>query len=115
MKVELELAIVKALDKAPLTIAELQELGALGVRDLMVDHELDYLLAEKILNHVKHEMLRLQAQNQQTPYEEFELDLMSLVHSDPQITKPMNLAETKLRRRVRRLARDELSRRRRQS
>jgi hypothetical protein len=108
-KADLDLAVVKSLDRAPLTFTELKELRDLGVRDLMFDHDLDYVLAEKVLNHVKHECLRLQAQNQQTPIEGFESDFSSLTRSTPTAQKPLNLSESKLRKIIKQVLMEELS------
>ena len=113
-KVDLELAVIKALDRAPLTVIELQELLALNARDLMVDHDLDYVLAERVVEHAKHETLRLQAQNLQTRIDGVDFGFTSLTRTDPVPNKSTHLTEAKLRRLVR-LARGELSRRRRRS
>jgi hypothetical protein len=109
-KANLDLAIVKSLDNAPLTFTELQELSDLGVRDLMSDHDLDYVLADKVLNHVKHERLRLQSQNQQTPIEGFESDFTSLTRSNPIAQKPLYLSERRLRNLIRQMVTEEMSR-----
>ena len=109
-KADLELAVVKSLSGSPLTFVELQELKTLTVRDLMVDHDLDYVLAEKVLTQCKHESLRLQAQNQQTPIDGFESDFTSLTHSSPISQKPDRLSERKLRRIIREMMTEELSR-----
>ena len=108
-KADLDLAIAKSLDRAPLTFTELKELRDLGVRDLMFDHDLDYIFAEKVLNHVKHECLRLQAQNQQTPIEGFDLDFSSLTRSAPITQKPLSLSESKLRKIIKQVLVEELS------
>lgn len=107
-KADLELAIVKSLDRAPLTLTELQELKDLNVRDLMSDHELDYVLAEKVKSHVQHEALRLQAQNQQTPLADFESNFTSLTRSAPTAQRPLKLSEGQVRRLVRQMINEEL-------
>lgn len=108
-KEDLELAIVKCLDGAPLTLTELQELESFTARDLMSDHDLDYLMAEKVTAHVQRESLRLQAQDQHTPIEDFESDFTSLTRSNPITQKPLELSEGSLRKLIRRMVNEELS------
>ena len=108
-KSDLELAVLKSLDRAPLTSIELQELSSMSVRDLMVDYDLDHVLAEKVASHVKYELLRLQAQNQQTPIDGFDSNFTSLTRSNPISQRSGNLTEVRLRRVLRQLIREELS------
>ncbi len=108
-KADLELAIVKSLDRAPLTVTELQEIESLTVRDLMSDHDLDYILAERVLSHAKNESLRLQAQNLQTRIPDLETSYTSLTRSNPIDQKPENLSEGTLRKIIRRIVNEELS------
>lgn len=97
-KEDLELAVVKSLDKAPLTLTEIQELEILTVRDLMSDHDLDYVLAGRVKSHVQNERLRLQAQDQQNPGKDFKSDFTSLTRSNPTAKKAdTKLTESKLR------------------
>jgi len=71
-KADLELGIAKSLSRAPLTIEEVEELENKGIPTLVVDHGLDFLMAETVVNHVKHESQRLTFQNQMTPREKLE-------------------------------------------
>lgn len=97
-KEDLELAVVKSLDRAPLTLTELQELEGLSVRDLMCDHDLDYILAGRVKNHAQNERLRLQTQNQLKPTKDFKSDFTSLTRSNPTAAKAdTKLTEAKLR------------------
>ena len=108
-KIDIDLSIIKALGRAPLTITELYELEALNTRDLMSDHDLDYILAERVTMWVKHEKLRLQAQNQQTPLRDFKSDFTSLTRSNPITQRPPNLSEKKLRKLIRQMVNEESS------
>ena len=108
-KADLELAIVKSLDRAPLNLTELQELEGVNVRDLMSDHDLDYVLAEKVKSHAKHEQLRLQAQSQQSSIDGVKSNLTSLTRSNPVSQRPTKLTEGKLRKLIKRMVNEELS------
>lgn len=106
---DLELAVVKALNGAQLSVDEIDELRDLSVRNLMVDHDLDHLLASKVLQHVQSEDLRMNAQNLETPIEDYEGEGTSLTRSSP-------ISERKIETRasfnslLRRLVSDELVR-----
>ena len=91
-KEDLDLAIVKSLDRAPLTLTQLEDLEGCSVRDLMSEHDLDHLLAGRVMKHVQSERLRLQAQDQQQPTKDFKSDFTSLTRSNPVVKK----ADTKL-------------------
>ena len=105
----MELAVVKALNGELLTVEEIDELRDLTVRDLMVDHDLDHVLADKVLSHVKIEDLRMNAQNLETPIEDYEDDLTTATRTSP-------IAESKINTRssldslLRRLISEELTR-----
>ena len=108
-KADLELAIVKSLDGAPLTLVELQELQDLGERDLMFDHDLDYILADRVLTHMKSENYRMRAQNLQTPIDGYESDATSLTRSFP-INESRRLGKRQLTRLIRNMINEELRR-----
>ena len=65
-KVDLESGIAKALSRAPLTIEELSELDGKGIPTLIVDHDLDSIMAEIVVNHVVAEKKRHVYQDQMT-------------------------------------------------
>jgi hypothetical protein len=104
---DLELAVVKSLSRSPLSPEEVNELRDLTTNDLMSEHGLDYLMAGKVSNHVKHEMLRLQAQSQQTPLDDTDFSFTSLTRSNPITQKPLKLSEAKLRSLVRKMVNEE--------
>jgi hypothetical protein len=104
---DLELAVAKSLSRSPLSPAEVNELRDLSTNDLMSEFGLDYLMAGEVSNHVKHEMLRLQAQNQQTPLDDTDFSFTSLTRSNPISQKPLNLSEAKLRSLVRKMVNEE--------
>jgi len=54
----LEVAIAKCLSQAKLHPSELEEIAALTTEELMSEHELDHLLAEKVRVHVQTEIQR---------------------------------------------------------
>lgn len=89
-KEDLELSVIRALNGAELTVEEIDELRSLTTRELMVDYDLDHVLAEKILNHVKSENLRMNAQNLQTRIEDYEDEETSATRTSP-------ITETKVR------------------
>jgi len=62
----IEVAISKCLSQAKLYPSELQEIQALSMSDLIIDHDLDSVMAEIVVTHVLSEKLRLNAQSQQT-------------------------------------------------
>ena len=80
---DLELAVVKALNGELLTVTEIEELRALTVRGLMVDHDLDHVMADKVMSHVKSEDLRMNAQSLETPIEGYEDELTSATRTNP--------------------------------
>jgi len=86
--VDLELAVIKALNNAPLVVAEVDALKQLSTRDLMVDHGLDYLLADKVVLHTKSEVLRTNAQDLEAPIEDYQFSSTSLTRSFP-IDEPL--------------------------
>jgi hypothetical protein len=63
---KLEVAIAKSLNQAPLLPSELEEIAVISTQELISDHGLDYLLAEKIKVHVKTEYYRQRAQSHMT-------------------------------------------------
>ncbi len=65
-KVDLESGIAKSLSRACLTIQEVEELEGKGIPTLIVDHGLDSVMAEIVVNHVKCERKRLVFQDQLT-------------------------------------------------
>ena len=90
-KKDVELAVVKALSQAPLTVEELLELLELEESDLMINHGCDLYMAEQVIQHIKYEQNRLRAQNLYTPDEETE----NLYPEQPYTrTSPMNEAIT---------------------
>lgn len=62
----LEVAIAKCLSQDKLHPSELDEISTLSTADLMIDHELDHLLAEKVITHVRTEKQRHAYQGQLT-------------------------------------------------
>jgi hypothetical protein len=62
-KVDLDLAVVKAMTRAPLTLDELKTLQEMDTSVLIVEHGLDYMQAEEVMNWAKHESQRLTAQH----------------------------------------------------
>lgn len=65
-KADLESGIAKSLGRGKLNQAELSELEKTTVAELMQDHNLDSIMAEKIMLHVQAEKLRLSYQDQYT-------------------------------------------------
>ncbi len=61
-----EVAISKCLSKTKLMPSELSEVEALSMTDLMIDHDLDSVMAEIVVTHALSEKLRCNAQSQQT-------------------------------------------------
>ena len=62
----LEVAIAKCLSQAKLHPSELEEIAALTTEELMSEHELDHLLAEKVRVHVQTEIQRHSQQGMMT-------------------------------------------------
>ena len=106
-KEDTELAVIKSLARSPLSPEEVTELRDLSTNELMSEFSLDYLMAGNVIDHVKHEMLRLQAQNQQTPLDDTDFSFTSLTRSSPITQKPLKLSEAKLRRLVRKMVDEE--------
>lgn len=63
---KVELVIAKALARAPLHPSEIEELSHKTMSDLMIDHDLDSSLAERVMNHIKLESQRQTYQSHQT-------------------------------------------------
>ena len=82
-KADLEVAIVKSLGGAALSVSEVQELSDLSVRDLMFEHDLDSLMAEQVKKHAMLQQNQQQAQNQYTPLVDFENQPRSLARTWP--------------------------------
>ena len=82
-KADLEVAIVKSLGGANLSISEVQQLSELSVRDLMFEYELDSLMAGQVKKHVMLQQNRQQAQNQYTSLADFENQPRSLTRTWP--------------------------------
>lgn len=62
----LEVAIAKCLSQGKLHPSELEEIAALTTEELMSEHELDHLLAEKVRVHVQTEIQRHSQQGMMT-------------------------------------------------
>jgi len=108
-KADIEVAIVKSLGGARLTLTELQELQDLTERDLMIDHDLDYILATRVRTHMKSENYRMRAQNLQTPIDGYESDATSLTRSFP-INESKRLGKRQITRLIRNMINEELRR-----
>ena len=80
---DLELAVIKALNGAELSVEEIDELRTLTVRDLMAEHDLDYLMADRVLRHVQAENLRMNAHNLSTPIPGYEDEETSMTRTFP--------------------------------
>ena len=81
--VDLELAVVKSLNGANLSVDEIEAMRDLTTRDLMFDYDLDYLLADRVRTNVHGQEYRINAQNQETPLEDYEPIGTSLTRSFP--------------------------------
>ena len=66
-KADLECGLAKALSLAALNSTELNEIEKLTVVELITDHGLDPVMAEKVLVHAQTERYRMKYQKQQTP------------------------------------------------
>ena len=104
-KVDVDIVISKCLCGALLTPEEVDELNSLSNLELTSEYDLDYILANKVLKHATSEMLRLQAQDQQTRVRDAQFGLTSLTHLEPIYEKPSGLTEVRLRRIIRRVTR----------
>ena len=95
---DLESGIAKSLGGGRLDQAELEELEKITIHEMMVDHGLDSLMAERILLHAQSERYRLEAQRQYTPTvvdDEFQ-SVRGLTRSHP-------ISENRLRARIRKI------------
>ena len=81
--VDLELAVVKALNGSNLSVDEIEAMRELTTRDLMFDYDLDYMLADRVRNYVHGQEYRANAQDQATPLEDYEPTGTSLTRSFP--------------------------------
>ena len=70
-----ELAVVKALTKAPLNLEEAEILLDMSVRDLMVENDLDHVQAEQVKVWVEQETYRHRSQHLMTPVDDYDLPL----------------------------------------
>jgi hypothetical protein len=61
--VDLELAVVKSLNGANLSVDEIEAMRDLTTRDLMFDYDLDYLLADRVRTNVHGQEYRINAQD----------------------------------------------------
>jgi hypothetical protein len=80
---DIDLAIAKSLTGANLSPEEVDSLYELTTRDLMIDHELDHVLAKQVVNHTKAQDYRLNAQNLYTPIEDYEPKSTSMTRTYP--------------------------------
>lgn len=71
-KADIDSGIAKSLGGDKLTYGELLELENLSLTDLIKDHDVDILIAEKVLSHTKIERQRQEYQNQYVRTEDFE-------------------------------------------
>ena len=101
-KADLEVAIVKSLGGSSLTVSEVNDLSQLTVRDLMLEYDLDSLMAEQVKKHAMLQQNRQQAQNQYTPLTDFENSPRSLTRTWP-ITESRGKKISRLRRLVRKV------------
>ncbi len=109
-KVDVDIVIVKCLDQARLTPLEVHEVMGFSNADLMSEHDLDYLLADRVLRHATAEGLRHQAQSQQSRVDDTSFDLTSLTRLDP-VQQTPGLTEARVRRLARLVKRRRLKRR----
>ena len=61
--VDLDLAVVKAMSRAPLSLDEVDELSVMGAQELISEQGLDYAQAEEVMKWARHEMHRHTAQH----------------------------------------------------
>ena len=73
-KEEVSIAITKALTQAPLTVAEINELQSVDVGKLIVEHDLSFPAAEKVLVWIQNERLRVDGQMLYTGVEDRPLE-----------------------------------------
>ena len=67
-KVDLELAVVKALTQAQLRPVECHELQSVGASHLITEMGLDYRQMEQVMNWCRHEEYRMRAQDKYIKY-----------------------------------------------
>lgn len=103
-KADLEVAIAKSLGGARLTVSEVNQLSELTTRDLIFEHDLDSLMADQVMSHIMLQQNRHQAQNQYTPFDEFENSARSSTRTWP-ITESRKKKINRLRRLVRKTVR----------
>lgn len=70
---EKEFAVIKALTGGLLNLEEAEALFDMEVRELMVEHDLDYVQAEKVKTWVEQEMYRHRSQHLMSPIEDYDL------------------------------------------
>jgi hypothetical protein len=104
-KVDVDIAIAKCLERARLAPEEAHALNDLGLVDLTSEHNLDYILADKVRKHVDSEVLRMQAQDKYSRIDDSDFDLTSLTRLSPIPQKPSGLTETRLRYVIRKVLR----------
>lgn len=102
-KVDVDIAIAKCLERARLSPTEAHALDELELVDLTSEHNLDYILADKVRMHVGSEMLRMQAQDKYSRVDDSDFDLTSLTRLMPIVQRPSGLTETRLRRLIRKV------------
>ena len=61
--VELDLAVVKAMSRAPLSLSEVDELSVMDAQELIAEQGLDCAQAEEVMKWARHEMHRHTAQH----------------------------------------------------
>ena len=61
--VDLDLAVVKAMSRAPLSLDEVDELSVMGAQELISEQGLDYAQAEEVMKWARHEMHRHTSQH----------------------------------------------------
>jgi len=70
-RADLESGLAKALGGGKLTVAELNELENLTVAEMMTEHGIDSIMAEKVVLHAQSERYRM---NHQRPYARSQFD-----------------------------------------
>jgi len=71
-KADIDSGIAKSLSDSHLSFKELSELENLSFIDLITDHGVDSLIAEKVITHTKIERQRHEYQNQYVAREDYE-------------------------------------------
>jgi hypothetical protein len=61
--VDLDLAVVKAMSRAPLSLSEVDELSVMDAQELIAEQGLDYAQAEEVMKWARHETQRHMAQH----------------------------------------------------